>query len=143
MKKHILFLDVLEPHEKEKFEQILADDDVTVKSIQFRPISHEEGILCPTLVIYEEAKEQLAQEKEELSKLEEVAQKLEKDEDYGKLKNSTQRSLYLLSNYSIPSGQATKVIELVNMRKIVIESGLSRIFEKGVESGEIKIKEQR
>ena len=149
MKKHALFLDVLEPHEKEKFEQMLADDNVTVKSIQFRAISHEESILCPTLVIYEEAEEQLAGEKEELTKLDKVAQELEKDENYAKLKNSTQRSLYLLSKYSIPSGQATKVIELVNitkvielvnMNKIIIESGLSRIFEKGVESGEIKVK---
>ena len=72
-------------------------------------------------VFYEEAEEQLAREKEERSKLDKVAIELEKDEDYGKLKNSTQRSLYLLSKYSVPSGQATKVIELVNMRKILQE----------------------
>ena len=112
--------------------EMLSNEEIVVKKTLISPLD------C-FYVFYEDAEEQLAREKKELGKLNEVAQELEKDEDYGKLKNSTQRSLYLLSQYSIPSGQATKVIELVNMRKIVIDSGLARIFEKGVESGEIKV----
>ena len=125
-----------------ELEELLNNDSISVKKTIFVP-----GMFSPRgtweqdtfYVLYEEAEDQLAKEKEELSKLEKIAPKLEGDADYAKLKNSTQRSLYLLSQYSIPSGQATKVIELVNMRKIVIDSGLTRIFEKGVESGEIKV----
>ena len=121
---------------KSALEDLLSDENIVTKKMYIVPAEMDDHI---AYVFYEEAEEQLAQEKDDLSKLEKVAQKLEKDEDYGKLKNSTQRSLYLLSQYSIPSGQATKVIELVNMRKIVIDSGLTRVFEKGVESGEIKV----
>ena len=121
---------------KGALEDLLSDENIVTKKMYIVPAEMDDHI---AYIFYEEAEEQLAQEKDDLSKLEKVAQKLEKDEDYGKLKNSTQRSLYLLSQYSIPSGQATKVIELVNMRKIVIDSGLTRVFEKGVESGEIKV----
>ena len=118
----------------------IDDESIVIKKTAIAPHDTTDDKLY---VFYEEAEDQLAQEKEELSKLDKIAIELEKDEDYGKLKNSTQRSLYLLSKYSVPSGQATKVIELVNMRKIVIENGLSRVFEKGIESGEIKIKEKQ
>lgn len=112
--------------------EMLSSEKIVVKKTLLSPMDY-------FYVFYEDAEEQVAREKKELGKLNEVAQKLEENEDYGKLKNSTQRSLYLLSKYSVPSGQATKVIELVNMRKIVIDSGLTRVFEKGVESGEIKV----
>ena len=90
-------------------------------------LSNEEIVVKKTLissldcfyVFYEDAEEQLAREKKELSKLNEVAQELEKDEDYGKLKNSTQREIFLLQKHSIPSGLAKKTIELVNMKGIL------------------------
>ena len=124
---------------KSALEDLLSDENIVTKKMYIVPAEMDDHI---AYVFYEEAEEQLAKEKEELTKLDKVAQELEKDEDYENLKNSTQRSLYLLSKYGVPSGQATKVIELVNMRKILVENGLSRIFEKGVESGDIKIKEK-
>jgi len=113
--------------------EMLSSEKIVVKKTLISPLDY-------FYVFYEDAEEQLLKEKKELSKLEDVAQELETDEVYGKLKNSTQRTLYILAEYRVPSGQATKVIELVNMRKIVIDSGLTRVFEKGVESGEIKVK---
>ena len=122
----------------EELKEALSDEEIIIKRLLLSP-SGDSSVDDCFYLLYEDADDQLAKEKEELSKLNKIAPKLEGDADYAKLKNSTQRSLYLLSQYSIPSGQATKVIELVNMRKIVIDSGLARIFEKGVESGEIKV----
>ena len=92
--------------------EILSDDEIVVKKTLISPLD------C-FYVFYEDVKDQLAREKEELSKLDKVAQKLEKDEDYGKLKNNIQRSLYLLSKHNLPSGEATKAIELMNLRKLL------------------------
>ena len=92
--------------------EMLSSEKIVVKKTLLSPMDY-------FYVFYEDAEEQVAREKKELGKLNEVAQKLEENEDYGKLKNSTQRSLYLLSKYSVPSGQATKVIELVNMRRVL------------------------
>jgi hypothetical protein len=115
--------------------RLLSDENISVRKIF---LSAFEDVFY---IFYEEAEEQLNKEKGEASKLDVVAQKLEKDESYKGLKNETQRTIYLLQKHDIPSSQSKKVIELLNMRKIVIENGLSRTFEKGIESGDIKIKE--
>ena len=90
-------------------------------------------------VFYEEAEEQLNKEKEEMGKLDKVAIELEKDKAYKDLKNQTQRELYLLQKYDIPSSQAKKTIELVNMRAILTSRAMGDLFERGIESGDIKI----
>lgn len=102
--------------------ELLNDDSILVKKIIFVPGLHSpRGIWDQDAfyAIYEEAEEQLAKEKEELSKLDTIAQELEKDKDYAKLKNSTQREIFILQKHSLPSGLAKKTIELVNMRKIL------------------------
>ena len=116
--------------------EFLSDETITVKKVFLSSRTDRSDVFY---VFYEEAEEQLNKEKGEMDKLDVVAQKLEKDEAYKALKNQTQRELFLLQEYNIPSAQAKKTIELLNMRKIVVENGLSRIFEKGVESGEIII----
>ena len=117
--------------------EFLSDETITVKKVFLSSRTDRSDVFY---VFYEEAEEQLNKEKGEMDKLDVVAQKLEKDEAYKALKNQTQRELFLLQEYNIPSAQAKKTIELLNMRKIVVENGLSRIFEKGIESGDIKIK---
>ena len=114
--------------------QLMSNETMTVKKIFLSSRTDIEDVFY---VFYEEAEEQLNKEKEEVGKLDVVAQKLEKDEAYNALKNQIQRELFLLQEYNIPSSQAKKTIELLNMRKIAV--GLSRVFEKGVESGDIKI----
>ena len=120
----------------EQLGEFMSDETKTVKRMFLSSKAGREDMFY---VFYEEAEEQLNKEKGEASKLDVIAQKLEKDEAYKALKNQTQRELFLLQEYNIPSAQAKKTIELLNMRKIVVENGLSRLFEKGVESGEIII----
>lgn len=122
---------------KRELAELLSDENISVKKVFLSPTSAGEYDLF--YVFYEEAEEQLKREKDELSKLNKIAIDVEKDEGYKLLKNATQRELFLLQEYNIPSAQAKKTIELLNMRKIVVENGLSRLFEKGVESGDIKI----
>ena len=112
---------------KGALEDLLSDENIVTKKMYIVPAEMDDHI---AYIFYEEAEEQLAQEKDDLSKLDKIAIELEKDEDYGKLKNSTQRSLYLLSKYSVPSGQATKVIELVNLRKMIEKKNDSRTCER-------------
>ena len=121
-------------------EEMMSDETRTVKKIFLSSRTDRADVFY---VFHEEAEEQLKKEKEELGKLDEIAQELEKDEVYNALKNQTQRELFLLQEYNIPSSQSKKVIELLNMRKIVVENGLSRLFEKGIKSGEIKIKGEK
>jgi hypothetical protein len=94
----------------------ISNDNIVVKKTAIAPHEATDDKLY---VFYEEAEDQLAREKEELSKLNKIAIELEKDEDYGKLKNSTQRELFILQKHNIPSGLAKKTIELVNTRKIL------------------------
>ena len=107
--------------------QLMNDETMIVKKMFLSSRTDRADVFY---VFYEEAEEQLNKEKEEVGKLDVAAQKLEKDEAYNALKNQTQRELFLLQEYSIPSAQAKKTIELLNMRKILIENGLSRVFEK-------------
>ena len=71
--------------------------------------------------IYEDVEEQLKTEKEMLTKLDKVAIELEKDGGYKSLKNETQRTIYILQKHDIPTSQAKKTIELLNMRRILQE----------------------
>jgi len=97
-------------------ERFLDDPTITIKKITIAPHDSCDDALY---VFYEETSEQLAAEKEELQELDRIAQQLEEDEDYAKLKNATQRELYLLTKYDVPSSRAKKLIELVNLRKIL------------------------
>ena len=117
--------------------QLMSDETMTVKKMFLSPRTDRSDVFY---VFYEEAEEQLNKEKEELGKLDVIAQELEKDEAYNALKNQTQRELYLLQEHDIPSSQAKKTIELVNMRAILTSRALGGLFERGVESGDIKIK---
>ena len=98
-------------------EDLVSNEKLAIKKVYIVP---SEGNHI-AYVFYEEAEEQLNREKEELSKLDKIAIELEKDEGYAKLRNSTQRELYLLQKHDIPSSQAKKTIELLNMRKILLE----------------------
>jgi len=97
-------------------ERFLDDPTITIKKVTIAPHDSYDDALY---VFYEEVSEQLAAEKEELQELDEIAQQLEEDEDYAKLKNATQRELYLLTKFNLPSSRTKKLIELVNLRKIL------------------------
>jgi len=95
--------------------EFLSDPDKVIKKITVIPHDEKDSIY----VLYEDTDEALTKEKEELNELDRVAQELERDEDYQLLRNTTQRELYLLTKYNIPSTTAKRVIELVNMRRIL------------------------
>jgi len=96
--------------------EFLSDPEKVIKKVFIVPHNEAEDSIY---VLYEDADEALMKEKEELNELDRVAQELERDEDYQMLRNTTQREIYLLTKYSIPSTTAKRVIELVNMRKIL------------------------
>ena len=96
-------------------EDLLSNEKLAIKKVYIVPTEGDHVAYA----FYEEAEEQLNREKEELGKLDRVAIELEKDKAYKDLKNQTQRELYLLQKHNIPSSQAKKVIELLNMRKIL------------------------
>ena len=99
-----------------KIQEFLDDQNITIKKLSI--VSHE--TLADVLYIfYEDVSELLAAEKEELKQLDQIAQQLEEDEDYQKLKNATQREIFLLLKYDIPSSVAKQVIELYNLRQIL------------------------
>ena len=99
--------------------EFLSDPDKVIKKVTVVPHDETEDAVY---ILYETADEALSKEKEELSELDKIAQEVEKDEGYQKLRNSTQREIYLLSKYDIPSTIAKRIIELVNMRKILQEA---------------------
>jgi len=113
----------------------LSDENIIVKKIFLSSRPDRADIFY---IFYEKVEEQLNKEKEELSKLDKIAIELEKDKAYKDLKTETQRTIYLLQKHDIPSSQAKKTIELVNMRSILTSRALGDLFERGVESGEIK-----
>jgi len=96
--------------------EFLSDPNIVVKKVLIAPHDETEDAIY---ILYEDGDEALAKEKEELNELDRVAQELERDEDYQLLRNTTQRELYLLTKYNIPSTTAKRVIELVNMRRIL------------------------
>ena len=96
--------------------EFLSDPNIVVKKVLIAPHDETEDAVY---ILYETADEALSKEKEELSELDRVAQELERDEDYQMLRNTTQREIYLLTKYNIPSTTAKRIIELVNMRKIL------------------------
>jgi len=96
--------------------EFLNDPNIVIKKVLIAPHNETEDAIY---VLYEDTDEALTKEKEELSELDRVAQELERDEDYQLLRNTTQREIYLLTKYNIPSTTAKRVIELVNMRKIL------------------------
>jgi len=99
-----------------QIEKFLSDSNIAVMKVNI--VSHE--TIADTLYIfYEDVSELLAAEKEELKQLDQIAQQLEKDEDYQKLKNATQREIFLLLKYDIPSHVAKRVIEIYNIRQIL------------------------
>ena len=98
-------------------EEVLNDEKRITKKVYIIPGENTHI----AYVFYEEAEDQLNKEKEELTKLDKVAIELEKDKAYKDLKNETQRTIYILQKHNIPSSQAKKTIELVNMRKILQE----------------------
>jgi len=100
-------------HALSDIQSFLDDPTIAIKKITIAPHDSCDDALY---VFYEE---QLAAEKEELQELDRIAQQLEEDEDYAKLKNATQRELFLLTKYDVPSSRAKKLIELVNLRKIL------------------------
>jgi len=99
-------------------ERFLDDPTIAIKKITIAPHDANDDALY---IFYEEVNEQLAAEKEELQELDRIAQQLEEDEDYAKLKNATQRELFLLTKYDVPSSRAKRLIELVNLRRILQE----------------------
>ena len=99
--------------------EFLSDPNIAVKKVFIAPHDETEDAVY---ILYETADEVLSKEKEELSELDRVAQELERDEDYQMLRNTTQRELYLLTKYNVPSTTAKRIIELVNMRKILQEA---------------------
>ena len=99
-----------------QLENFMSNEERIVKKVFISPTKRNEDLFY---VFYEETGEELNKEKEELSKLENIAIKVEKEEAYALLKNSTQREIYLLQKHSIPSAQGKKVVEIVNMRKIL------------------------
>ena len=116
--------------------QLLNDETKTVKKMFLSSRTDRADVFY---IFYEEVEDQLNKEKEELTKLDKVAIELEKDKAYKDLKNETQRTIYILQKHDIPSSQAKKTIELVNMRAILTSRALGDIFERGIESGDIKI----
>ena len=96
--------------------EFLSDPNIVVKKVLIAPHDETEDAVY---ILYETADEALSKEKEELNELDRVAQELERDEDYQMLRNTTQRELYLLTKYNITSTMAKRVIELVNMRRIL------------------------
>jgi len=96
--------------------EFLSDPNIAVKKVLIAPHDETEDAVY---ILYETADEALSKEKEELNELDRVAQELERDEDYQMLRNTTQRELYLLTKYNITSTMAKRVIELVNMRRIL------------------------
>ncbi len=96
--------------------EFLNDPEKVIKKVTVVPHNETEDAVY---ILYEDTDEALMKEKEELSELDRVAQELERDEDYQLLRNTTQRELYLLTKYNIPSSIAKRVIELVNMRRIL------------------------
>ena len=96
--------------------EFLSDSNIAVKKVLIAPHDETEDAVY---ILYETADEALSKEKEELNELDRVAQELERDEDYQMLRNTTQRELYLLTKYNITSSMAKRVIELVNMRRIL------------------------
>jgi hypothetical protein len=115
--KIITFLDKEE--DLEALARFLSDERIVVERIY--PLVR--GQDATFYVFYENAEEQVKREKEELNKLDRIAIELEKDRDYEKLKNATQRELYLLSKFDLPNAHAKRVIELLNMRKILAGEG--------------------
>ena len=105
----------------EQLGEFMSDETKTVKRMFLSSKAGREDMFY---VFYEEAEEQLNKEKEELGKLDKIAIRVESDIAqggiYAKLKNSMQRELFLLSAFDLPSSQAKKVIELLNVRKIRI-----------------------
>jgi len=99
--------------------EFLSDPDKVIKKVTVVPHDETEDAVY---ILYETADEALSKEKEELKELDRVAQELERDEDYQMLRNTTQRELYLLTKYNVPSTTAKRIIELVNMRKILQEA---------------------
>jgi len=96
--------------------EFLSDPEKVIKKVLIAPHDETEDAVY---FLYETVDEALSKEKEELSELDKIAQEVEKDEGYQKLRNSTQREIYLLSKYDIPSTIAKRIIELVNMRRIL------------------------
>ena len=99
--------------------EFLTGEDKAIKKVFIVPHDKVEDSIY---VLYEDIDEALTKEKEELNELDRVAQELERDEDYQMLRNTTQRELYLLTKYNVPSTTAKRIIELVNMRKILQEA---------------------
>ena len=99
--------------------EFLSDPNIAVKKVLIAPHDETEDAVY---ILYETADEALSKEKEELNELDRVAQELERDEDYQMLRNTTQREIYLLVKHNIPSARAKRLIELVNMRKILQEA---------------------
>jgi len=99
-----------------KIQEFLDDQNITIKKLS---IVQHETLADVLYIFYEDVSELLAAEKEELKQLDQIAQQLEEDEDYQKLKNATQREIFLLLKYDIPSSGAKQVIELYNLRQIL------------------------
>lgn|GEM_PF-2324515 len=88
--------------------------EVVVKRISIVP--HNPDIFY---VFYEECENLLKTELDELDEIRKIAKEVEKDEEYKKLRNSTQRKIYLLAKYGITNSIAERVIECINMVKIL------------------------
>ena len=106
--------------EKEELAKFMTSEDTVVTKLFLSPSCNPE-IQDVFYLFYEKTEEQLEKEKQELSKVEKIAIALESDKTYKVLKNATQRELFLLQNYDIPSSQAKKVIEFYNMKKMLQE----------------------
>jgi len=98
----------------------LSRDDVIIKKIFLAPGTKE--VRTKFFVFYEETAQQLLNEKVEIEYLELIANKVEKDPVYAKLKNQKQRTIYLLETYALPKEHADTAIEIVKIHKIVDES---------------------
>jgi len=100
----------------------LSRDDVITKKIFIAPGTRE--VRTKFFIFYEEVAQQLLNEKIEIEYLEVIANKVEKDPAYAKLKNQKQRVIYLLEKYAQPKEHADTIIEIIKIHEIIIAEGL-------------------
>lgn len=120
-----------------KLENLLGNGRIVVKKITAVPLTNDEGIAITNFYIfYEDIEEALATEKDVLSALKPIAERVRSDPVYKELKNQRQRELFLLEKYELPKETADDVIEYIKVIEVIIAYNLDNSVKKIAEEKE-------
>lgn len=100
--------------------QLLNSESIHIAKVMVAPHENTEDSIY---VVFEEQKEALEREKQELDELKPIAQEIRQDAIFTQLKNARQRTLYLLDKFNLPKSTAEKLIEVAKLMELIEANG--------------------